>query len=622
MSRTDDYTELIEKARCGEKDAQRHLAATAKVRLEEYVYRLTLQQDLTQDIVQESILEMFKVFEKLKRVERFWPWLYGIAFNKVRSHYGRQWRHKVVSLSASGDIAGPEGRDGLAEIVTREFKEIVVKSMDELPPQHRAILTMRCYDQMAYSEIAKVVGCSEFGARAMFYRAKRALAKKLGRYGLGKSSLVLALAVFGKITASGEAAAANLSVTTASLKVGLTASLAVTATSKTALITVIAAGIVGGTSAMVVSSVNENQAMRARASQFARAQQYVRAASANVQECWYFFPEGPDKPLMMRLMGGDNPGGDLTCRYLQNGHATYFFDKNTVRLSNHRFYNADLSVRRLPTDNRPLSDFISQVEGHCGDMEYLGDSRKGLLVILKRAEAENSRIWRVDQHRTVLEEQCFQSDCPGSAKVEDNRDAMHKRGWTCFTVSGRIDDKKISGTGRIPFYYEASRAHYPWLDIRVGEGLRIVDAGAEAGVYDGRGNAIARYEGGALFEGLAQPWMGLHAIDAVRRDAAARRVWFETKPSDQEGKVKVELSFEGLKLVYEIDLAGDVIDRITFLEKNNGDHDAKGEVRFSYLMEIPPTSDALAAPRPTSSATRRWDRLGNSWLVNLASGEW
>ncbi|GAG99237.1 unnamed protein product, partial [marine sediment metagenome] len=84
------------------------LAEVAKVRLGAYVQRLTLQQTVAQDIVQESILEMFRVFEKLKKAERFWPWLYGIAFNKIRSHYGRQWRQKTVSLSdAECEIKGP-----------------------------------------------------------------------------------------------------------------------------------------------------------------------------------------------------------------------------------------------------------------------------------------------------------------------------------------------------------------------------------------------------------------------------------------------------------------------------------------------------------------------------------
>jgi RNA polymerase sigma-70 factor (ECF subfamily) len=232
MSSLDEFAKLVENARQGEKEALDRLAEAARVRLEEYVFRLTLEQDLTQDIVQETILEMFRVFEKLKRGERFWPWLYGIATNKLRNHYGRQWRHRAESLAGAGEIAGADGRDGLADAVTREFKQIVLKSMDELQPRHRAVLTMRCYDQMAYSEIAKVMGCSEFGVRSLFCRAKKALAKKLGGYGLGKSSLLIVLGVFGKITATSEAAAANVSVTAATLKVGLAASLAATATSK------------------------------------------------------------------------------------------------------------------------------------------------------------------------------------------------------------------------------------------------------------------------------------------------------------------------------------------------------------------------------------------------------
>ena len=83
-----DQVELIEKARQGDRQSLERLAEEARVRLRGYVLRLTMDDDLAGDIVQESILEMFKIFGKLKRTESFWPWLYGIAFNKVRSHYG------------------------------------------------------------------------------------------------------------------------------------------------------------------------------------------------------------------------------------------------------------------------------------------------------------------------------------------------------------------------------------------------------------------------------------------------------------------------------------------------------------------------------------------------------
>lgn len=81
-----DYIELVKKAQLGDKECLGRLAEMVSVRLHEYVHRLTLQEDLTKDIVQESILEMYRVFDKLKKPERFWNWLCGIAFNKIRSH--------------------------------------------------------------------------------------------------------------------------------------------------------------------------------------------------------------------------------------------------------------------------------------------------------------------------------------------------------------------------------------------------------------------------------------------------------------------------------------------------------------------------------------------------------
>ena len=180
-----DTLELVRKARLGDRDSLNRLAEAARVRLHEYVYRLTLQEDLTQDIVQETILEMLRLFGKLRQADRFWAWLQGIAFNKVRNHFGRQWRHKTRSLSQLTERDLParqrsldgqyEGQahcsDALADAVTDELKQIVLHCIESLEPRHRAILTMRCYDQMSYADIGKLMDCSEIGARALFYRA-------------------------------------------------------------------------------------------------------------------------------------------------------------------------------------------------------------------------------------------------------------------------------------------------------------------------------------------------------------------------------------------------------------------------------------------------------------------
>ena len=615
-----EHAELIRKARLGDKGSLSRLAEVARVHLREYVLRLTLQEDLTDDIVQESILEMFKVFDKLKKADRFWAWLHGIAFNKIRSHYGRQWRHKTTSLSdVDHEITTEESQSALADMVNRELKLIVIRSMRELSPRHRAILTMRCYKEMTYSDIARLMGCSKFGAQALFYRAKKALAKKLSRHGLGKGYLLTALVLFGKLTAATEATAANVSVTAATLKVGAAASLVAMVTSKTAIVSLTAAGTIAASTVAITHRTDniENELQKTGAQTSLITPQQAQADRA-MEQCWYFFPEGSGGPVMMRLLEFIKSGKQSYCQYLQNEHANYSYDKAAIYMNNFRMYNPDLSVRRLPTDGKDLTDFLSRIAGRPDDMEYVSGKGKGLLVISKLSSDHGDRIWRIDRHFNVLEEEYFQFDWPESTKIIDNRDEMHKRGWTYFRISGLLNGQQVSGTGQIPFVYSASKRFGPWLKAQIGSSLKITDSGTTACVYDGSGKALAKYTGGSFFKGLGRPWMGIHTIDTIRRDAAEKRVSFETKKISGSNKVEVALTGEQVKLVYTIDMETDVIEKITF-SSDSGD---QGELQFSYLQNIDNPGSEFTRPGAGSYRTPQQSPPGMLWLVKLINNRW
>jgi len=611
-----EYGEWVKRAQLGDKDCLNRLAEVARVHLYEYVFRLTLEEDLTQDIVQECILEMFKVFNKLKKADRFLAWLEGIAFNKIRSHYGHKWRHKTVSLSKTGfDMAAEDSQMVVADMVNRELKDIILQSMLELEPRQRAILALRCYKDMPYSEIAKLMGCTEFGAQSLFYRAKKALARKLSSHGLGKGYLLVALVLFGKLTATTEAAAAKISITAATVKVGMAASLAAMATSKTAIVTLATAAVIAGAAAITLGTDEESQ--QSMTSMLMTAP-LPNGVNEGMEQCWYFFPEGADGPVMMRLLKRNNSGKDFSCQYLQNQHANYRCDKRTITIRNSRVVNPDLSVRRLPTDDEALSRFISRVEGREAYMETVPNRRKGLLVISERSGDSGDKVWRIGRHKNVLEEEYFQSDWPVSAKQVDQRDDMHRRGWTYFMMTGRINGKPVSGSGRIPFVYEASQLHTPWLELHLGGGGRIVDTGTEACVFDGNGKVIARYRGGSFFAGLGRPWMGLHTIDTVRRDAAKQQVWFETTYKLQEDKAEIILTCDRIELVYTIDMETDVIDKITF----EVDNVVVGELMFSYLQDINDVAREFTEPRVRRNRKSKQNPSGLLWLSKLVMDRW
>ena len=230
MEDSEVYSRLVAKAKLGDRESLEKLAELVRGRLYSYVYRIVMAEDEAQDVVQESLLEMFKVLGNLRRDDRFWPWLRAIAFNKIRLSYRKQKRQRTLPLSVLGDGWPLPGRsdgseEGLAKLTSQELRELIFNAMRQLKPKQRAVLAMRCYEDMNHSQIAELMGCSELNVRVLFCRAKKALHMQLSRSGLRKEFLLTALILFGKMTAPSEAVAAGISITAAALEAGLFASI-------------------------------------------------------------------------------------------------------------------------------------------------------------------------------------------------------------------------------------------------------------------------------------------------------------------------------------------------------------------------------------------------------------
>ena len=608
-----DQIELIRRAQCGDRQCLGQLAKQARSRLYTYVYRLTQQDDLAQEIVQESLLEMCKVIGKLKEADRFWPWLYGIAVNKLRRHYRTEQTQRKVAISSmkmKNDLK--DRQDGLENLVSEELKNIVSAAMKKLRTRHKAVLVMRCYDEMPYSDIAESMGCSEFSTRMLFLRAKKCLQRELSRNGFGKGSLLAALVLFGKMTAPSEAAAAQISVSAAATKVGLAAGIAGLATSKTAIISLTAAGaLTAGT--VVMKSGPVNQGAENPQTSVTSSQDIGQSGNPN-QEFWYYFPESPADPMMLRAKSGQ-AGDKSYWQVLQDDRANYYYNNNHLYINNYRMWSRDLSVQKIPTDDPKMTEFICQVEGSKNTMGHVAPMGKGLLVVAAQGQKnDDNQLWST-RHYNVLEEDYFQSDWPATAKTFDNRDEMHKRGWTYFRITGQLNGQNVSGTGRIPFVNLTSKQYSPWLKLHVGS-LSIFDTYKEAYISEPTPAEATTYKGGSFFKGLCRPWMGLHTIDTVRRDAAEQRISFETRYTPDSRFAQVELTCENTRIVYKIDMETDVVDEITF----STDQGNTGNLKFSYLQSVDGVSQEFIPPVKPKNPTNTGSSSGLLWLVQLMEG--
>lgn len=247
-----NYLELVRQAQLGNQESMNRLAKLAKGRVCAYIYRLTLNYDLTQDLLQETLLEMVKSLKELKHAEAFWSWLYRTAMGKVQ-HYFRdqQDKRKIVQMSMvekeqlSKRAWGDYG-DGLNSMIRKELSEAIFEAMGKLKFRHRNVLALRCFEQKSYSEIATIMDCSEMASQVLFFRAKHSLKRQLSKHGFGKGLLLVALGLFARMTAPAEASSATTTVTVASTEIGLLATIIGTAGTKLGItaVTVITAAVI------------------------------------------------------------------------------------------------------------------------------------------------------------------------------------------------------------------------------------------------------------------------------------------------------------------------------------------------------------------------------------------
>jgi len=227
MEMENDFAEWVRQAQGGDRVSLDRLAEGARQRLYAYVYRLTMNHDLAQDLLQETLLKMVENIKELEHPERFWSWLFRTALGVVQHYYRDLAREQEIEFSSVSrkrlsQYLSEDRDDGLNRAIRKELSETIVDAMARLRLTHRNVLMLRCFEQLSFAEIAEVLGCKELRARVLFFRARHSLSRQLSSRGLHKGLLVTALGVFGLLTAPADTASAG-TVTASSLKVGVVA---------------------------------------------------------------------------------------------------------------------------------------------------------------------------------------------------------------------------------------------------------------------------------------------------------------------------------------------------------------------------------------------------------------
>lgn len=170
---------LILRCQAGDRAAFEELVALYGPRLRYYVRKLLGHAQLTEDVLQEVWLDVYRTVPRLAHIAAFPAWIYRI----VRDHTNRQLRKQnraLQPLTDEQDIAD-SAQDWTTDEITAEDAQCVHAALDELPPEQREVLVLRFLEEMTYEDIARVVGCRLGTVRSRIHYAKLALRRLLER---------------------------------------------------------------------------------------------------------------------------------------------------------------------------------------------------------------------------------------------------------------------------------------------------------------------------------------------------------------------------------------------------------------------------------------------------------
>lgn len=149
-----------------------------------YVYRFLNDEAITKDVVQETMIKVYKNKDSYKSIARFSTWIYTIAGNLARTELQRKKRKRQFSIDSYGEEEErfdlpDEGHlpDELADAGIKD--KLIQDALMKISDTYREVVILRDIEQLAYEEIAEVTGLSVGTVKSRINRGRAQLQELL-----------------------------------------------------------------------------------------------------------------------------------------------------------------------------------------------------------------------------------------------------------------------------------------------------------------------------------------------------------------------------------------------------------------------------------------------------------
>ncbi|MFE5294438.1 RNA polymerase sigma factor [Isoptericola sp. NPDC056618] len=176
-----DDSELVRRARLGDKEAFGELAARHGTAMYRYARRMLRDDGMAEDCMQDALASALTSMGRFRGESTVRTWLFGILTHTVRRRMRDMTRHPELELPREVAVGGAAdgANDPAAAAQAHDLLEALEIALADLPDLQRACWILAEVERMPYADVARVQATTVGAVRGAVHRARMNLGRRL-----------------------------------------------------------------------------------------------------------------------------------------------------------------------------------------------------------------------------------------------------------------------------------------------------------------------------------------------------------------------------------------------------------------------------------------------------------